>query len=105
RLPAEGRRRHRERGPRLPRRAALSGPGAKARDRGSPPDGRKRLTPGASIPIFSGPPPLAESPAAGHGREHMTKAQLKKFRDLLEAKRSEIIRRAQQTLDEDMTLD
>lgn len=35
----------------------------------------------------------------------MTKAQLKKFRDLLEAKREEIIKRAQQTLDEDMTLD
>lgn len=35
----------------------------------------------------------------------MTKAQLKKFRDLLEAKRLEIIKRAQQTLDEDMSLD
>ncbi len=35
----------------------------------------------------------------------MTKAQLKKFRDLLESKRQDIIRRAQQTLDEDMTLD
>ncbi len=35
----------------------------------------------------------------------MTKAQLKKFRELLESKRMEIIRRAQQTLDEDMALD
>ncbi|HEY3236706.1 MAG TPA: TraR/DksA C4-type zinc finger protein [Polyangiaceae bacterium] len=35
----------------------------------------------------------------------MTKAQLKKFREQLESKRREIIRRAQQTLDEDMTLD
>ncbi|HMR75886.1 MAG TPA: TraR/DksA C4-type zinc finger protein [Polyangiaceae bacterium] len=35
----------------------------------------------------------------------MTKTQLKKFRDLLESKRREIVRRAQQTLDEDMTLD
>ncbi len=35
----------------------------------------------------------------------MTKAQLKKFRDLLESKRREIIKKAQQTLDEDMTLD
>jgi DnaK suppressor protein len=35
----------------------------------------------------------------------MTKAQLKKFRDLLESKRRDILRRAQQTLDEDMTLD
>lgn len=35
----------------------------------------------------------------------MTKAQLKKFRESLEAKRLEIIQRARQTLDEDMTLD
>lgn len=35
----------------------------------------------------------------------MTKAQLKKFKDLLEAKQRDILRRAQQTLDEDMTLD
>jgi DnaK suppressor protein len=35
----------------------------------------------------------------------MTKAQLKKFRELLESKRRDILRRAQQTLDEDMTLD
>jgi DnaK suppressor protein len=35
----------------------------------------------------------------------MNKAQLKKFKTLLEEKRDEIIRRAKQTLDEDMTLD
>ncbi len=35
----------------------------------------------------------------------MTKAQLKKFKDLLEEKRTEILKRAQQTLAEDMTLD
>jgi DnaK suppressor protein len=35
----------------------------------------------------------------------MTKVQLKKFRESLEAKRLEIIQRARQTLDEDMTLD
>ncbi len=35
----------------------------------------------------------------------MTKIQLKKFKELLEEKRREIVRRAQQTLDEDMTLD
>ena len=35
----------------------------------------------------------------------MTKPQLKKFRDMLEAKREEIIKRAQQTLDQDMALD
>jgi len=35
----------------------------------------------------------------------MTKAQLKKFKELLEAKRREIVKRAQQTLHEDMTLD
>src|SRR5687767_3844438 len=46
-------------------------------------------------------------PAVPAGRANMTmnKAQLKKFKDLLEAKRQDIIRRAQQTLDEDMTLD
>jgi DnaK suppressor protein len=35
----------------------------------------------------------------------MNKAQEKKFREMLEAKRNDIIKRAQQTLDEDMTLD
>ena len=35
----------------------------------------------------------------------MNKAQLKKFRGLLEEKREEIVRKAKQTLDEDMTLD
>ena len=35
----------------------------------------------------------------------MNKAQLKKFRSLLEEKREEIVRKAKQTLDEDMTLD
>jgi DnaK suppressor protein len=35
----------------------------------------------------------------------MNKAQLKKFKTLLEQKRDDIIRRAQQTLSEDMTLD
>src|SRR5262245_63237842 len=45
-------------------------------------------------------PDRAQKPA-----DNMTKAQLKKFREQLEAKRREIIKRAQQTLDEDMTLD
>lgn len=35
----------------------------------------------------------------------MNKAQLKKFKNLLQGKRDNIIRRAQQTLSEDMTLD
>jgi DnaK suppressor protein len=35
----------------------------------------------------------------------MNKTQLKKFRTLLEEKRDEIVRRAQQTLSEDMALD
>jgi len=35
----------------------------------------------------------------------MNKAQLKKFQDLLEAKRRDILKRAQQTLSEDMSLD
>ena len=39
------------------------------------------------------------------GEPKLTKAQLKKFKELLDEKRMEIIRKAQQTLDEDMTLD
>ena len=35
----------------------------------------------------------------------MNKAQLKKFKALLEAKRDEIVKKAQQTLNEDMMLD
>jgi RNA polymerase-binding transcription factor len=35
----------------------------------------------------------------------LSKAQLKKFKELLESKRLEIIKKAQQTLDEEMTLD
>ena len=35
----------------------------------------------------------------------MNKAQLKKFRALLEEKRDELVRKAKQTLDEDMALD
>ena len=35
----------------------------------------------------------------------MTKAQLKKFKQLLEDRREEILKKAKQTLDEDMTLD
>jgi DnaK suppressor protein len=35
----------------------------------------------------------------------MNKAQLKKFKNLLEAKRIELVKKAKQTLDEDMTLD
>lgn len=35
----------------------------------------------------------------------MNKAQLKSFKGLLEEKRDEILKRAQQTLDQDMTLD
>jgi DnaK suppressor protein len=38
-------------------------------------------------------------------RKTMNKTQLKKFKTLLEQKRDDIIRRAQQTLSEDMSLD
>jgi DnaK suppressor protein len=40
-----------------------------------------------------------------HRVRTMNKAQLKKFRALLEEKREEIVKKAKQTLDEDMTLD
>jgi DnaK suppressor protein len=43
--------------------------------------------------------------ASSSSEGKLSKAQLKKFKDLLESKRMEIIRKAQQTLDEDMTLD
>jgi DnaK suppressor protein len=47
-----------------------------------------------------------QEPANGPNQRFvMTKVQLKKFRDMLEAKREEIIKRAQQTLDQDMALD
>ena len=49
--------------------------------------------------------PSAPGPRREVDERSMNKAQEKKFRELLEAKRREIIRRAQQTLDEDMTLD
>jgi len=44
-------------------------------------------------------------PILGGPGTTMNKTQLKKFRALLEEKRDEIIKRAQQTLDEDMALD
>ena len=55
------------------------------------------MFPGAG-PTLGGAPQCVNEP-------NMNKAQEKKFRDLLDAKRREIIKRAQQTLDEDMTLD
>jgi DnaK suppressor protein len=39
------------------------------------------------------------------GRRAMNKAQLKKFKTLLETKRDEIVKKAKQTLNEDMMLD
>lgn len=44
-------------------------------------------------------------PTREQGLPSMNKAQLKKFRALLERKREELVRKAKQTLDEDMTLD
>jgi DnaK suppressor protein len=50
-----------------------------------------------------------ESPAAPDGvidaRAHMNKVNLKKFKTMLETKREEILRKAKQTLSEDMALD
>ena len=64
---------------------------------------RSPLTNSRRRPSLLGPPPPANGPKAGVFV--MTKVQLKKFRDMLEAKREEIIKRAQQTLDQDMALD
>jgi DnaK suppressor protein len=66
----------------------------------------RALTEGALDPILASP-----LGGAGHHvilllhEQAMNKAQLKKFREQLEAKRDEIIKRAQQTLDQDMSLD
>ena len=47
----------------------------------------------------------SQGPGGEYDERSMTKVQLKKFRELLEAKRWEIIKRAEQTLSEDMSLD
>lgn len=60
-----------------------------------------RLTGLRSAPLMLGP-----QIKGGFGeRDPMNKTQLKKFKALLESKRDDIVRRAQQTLNEDMALD
>ncbi len=49
-------------------------------------------------------PPFSGGFSDGRGID-VTKAQLKKFKALLESKRDEIVKRAKQTLNDDMTLD
>lgn len=48
---------------------------------------------------------LLGRPSRTRPRYTMNKTQLKKFKKLLEQKREDIVRRAQRTLSEDMTLD
>jgi len=57
--------------------------------------------------MVSGPSRLRQCAGSPEkqGLASMNKAQLKKFRALLERKREELVRKAKQTLDEDMTLD
>jgi DnaK suppressor protein len=55
--------------------------------------------------LRSCPPRADELGLSGLPGKHMAKAQFKKFKDLLEAKRLDILKRAQQTLEQDMTLD
>ncbi len=50
-------------------------------------------------------PPTKHAARLNPPKRDMTKAQLKKFKDLLEAKRLDIAKRAQQTLEQDMALD
>jgi DnaK suppressor protein len=73
-----------------------------------PEPGSSRLTGQAGVLMvlghFGGESKGSEVPMRDK-EQQMSKAQLKKFKDMLEAKRQEIIKRAQQTLDEDMTLD
>ena len=47
----------------------------------------------------------SEKASTTNSEAKLTKAQLKKFKELLDEKRMEIIRKAQQTLYEEMTLD
>ena len=49
--------------------------------------------------------PDAKASAQSTSEGKLTKSQLKKFKDLLEQKRMEIIRKAQQTVNEEMALD
>jgi DnaK suppressor protein len=49
--------------------------------------------------------PVSKASGPTRSEAKLSKAQLKKFKELLEQKRMEIIRKAQQTLDEDMALD
>ncbi len=60
---------------------------------------------GRTVVIFNAAPSAAKGSASEAMPTTMNKTQLKKFRKLLEQKRDDIIRRAQQTLSEDMTLD
>jgi DnaK suppressor protein len=61
---------------------------------------------GIADSAYDARPFCAEQHGCGHwGEPSMNKAQLKKFRNLLEAKRIELVKKAKQTLDEDMTLD
>jgi DnaK suppressor protein len=50
-------------------------------------------------------PKSSEKAGLASTEAKLTKAQLKKFKELLDEKRMEIVRKAQQTLNEDMTLD
>jgi DnaK suppressor protein len=67
--------------------------------------GGARLTSREITPILPGPPGGRARDRCRGQKRTMTKTQLKKFKESLEAKRNEIIQRARQTLDEDMTLD
>ena len=61
------------------------------------------MTEAITLPILPGP--QAHERAGGGVVTQMNKAKLKKFQQLLEDKRNEIVQRARQTLDQDMTLD
>src|SRR5207344_349479 len=63
---------------------------------------RLRLTRGGTVLMLPGS--LRGDPQRG-ARLTMNKTQLKKFKKLLETKREEIVKKAQQTLEQDMALD
>ena len=63
---------------------------------------QRGLTRAAPVPMLPGS--LRGDPQRG-ARLTMNKTQLKKFKKLLETKREEIVKKAQQTLEQDMALD
>ena len=68
-------------------------------------DGKAPREEPMTIPKIANAAPVGEEVVRPSVTTTMNKTQLKRFRTLLEEKRDDIIKKAKQTLDEDMTLD